>query len=791
MSTTRVFDPSVYRKEWQWKEGDYTVTRTTQWSGPGCHDGCGVLIFTDKDGKFVKMEGDPNNPYNKGRLCMRCLGIKEAIEHKDRQIYPLKRVGGRGSNKWERITWDEALNTIEKKVKHYTETYGSHSIGCYGGTGRNAFWQLPSIARSVFETPHATSFISGNACYLPRITIMNLVAGDAMVADCAQMYEESFNHPEWKAPEVMIQWGVNTVISNSDGFYGHWIIDLMKQGTKFITIDPSMTWIAAKSDYFLQIRPGTDGALALAMLNVIINEDLYDHDFVENWTYGFEQLAERVQEYTPEFAAKVCEISKDIIIESARAFAKAKPASIHWGVALDMIKHGVAAAHAIMCLWAITGNLDVPGGNILMSAARWQAECAAFFAERSPQPKVGKPGAKRYPLIEEIGGRPSWDWEMLLMGDEKYNPLEDPYKIRMLYTTNSNSFAGNCAEAPRAFEALNNLEFVVCADYWITPTVSALADIFLPLSMSCERDSMRSWWAPLRTISKVVTPPGECKSDEEILLLLGKHFHPERFPWNDPREIMDAIMEARPDHLYKTTFNELEKKVYAYEGFEYKKYEKGLARADGEAGFNTATGLCELYISVFDAVGLDPLPYYREPTEGPVSTPELMEEYPFILTTGRRTWEFFHTEHRQLPLMREFRPDPMVEMNPEDAADLGLEDGDWIWIQNVHGKCKQKLYINEGMKKGVVSAEHGWWFPERDGSKEGGYYGAFESNINNLTTACDIGPTGNAAPYKTQICKVYKVTPENEKYELTSEEVKRSFEARRYLVDKPEKDPYA
>ena len=791
----REVNNDVYRDEWQWQEGEYTVSRTTHWSGPGCHEGCGVLIYT-KDGKYVKTEGDPKNPYNRGRLCMRCLNNTEAIEHPDRILYPLKRVGERGSNKWERITWDEATQTIKEKAEYYTKLYGAKSILVCGGTGRNGFWQKTVFASNVFKTPLNTSaFSTGFACYLPRITVMNLTCGDAVLADCAQMYEEGFDHPEWRAPEYMIIWANNPIVCNADGFFGHWVVDLMKQGTKLITVDPNLTWLAAKSEYFLQLRPGTDGALALAMLNIIINEDLYDHDFVENWTYGFEQLAERVQEYPPEEMAKVCGIPVEKLYAATRAYAKADVASIHWGVPIDMQKYGVPAAHAIMCLWIITGNMDIPGGNILMTGARFQAECAGFFNRRAPKKDEIRPvlGYGKFPFLKEVGSTLSPDVviqvvEQNLPGGS--NPVDYPFEVKMGFFTNTNTFVCMASDTQRSFEALQTLEFVVVCDYYITPTISSLADIVLPLAMSCERDGMRSWWAPLRTISKVATPPGECRSDDEIYLTLGKAISPELFPWENTREVMNDILAARPPHKYQTTFDELEKKVYAYEGFDYRKHEKGLARTDGELGFNTSTGLCELYITLFEYVGLDPLPYYKEPTEGPITTPELMKEFPFVLMTGRRSYEFFHSENRNQKMMREFHPDPLVEINDEDAADLGLVNGDWAWIENIHGKCKQKVCILPGMKKGVIGTEHGWWYPERDGAAPT-YFDAFVSNTNNLTTMCDMGPSGFGAPLKTQICKVYKVTPENDTMERTPEEEARARASRIYFKDELGAEEYS
>jgi anaerobic selenocysteine-containing dehydrogenase len=166
-------------------------------------------------------------------------------------------------------------------------------------------------------------------------------------------------------------------------------------------------------------------------------------------------------------------------------------------------------------------------------------------------------------------------------------------------------------------------------------------------------------------------------------------------------------------------------------------------------------------LTLFEAWGFDPLPYHEEPPEGPYTTPELMEEYPFILTTGARTWEFFHSEQRQVPILRESHPDPLVDIHPDIMAELGIVEGEWVWIENMRGKCKQRVRANNTLNPKVIRAEHGWWFPEQEGA-EPNLFGVFDCNINNLTQQGVTGPTLYGAPYKNQICKIYKVTPEND-----------------------------
>ena len=316
-----------HEKPWRYEEGEYTVTRGSAWSGPGCHLGCGVLMYTDKDGKLVKVEGDPENPMTEGRLCVRCLDMPEIVNHKDRLTYPMKRArADRGKNKWERVSWDEAYDIVEREFNAIKDKYGAESVVFIHGTGRDiAPWQ--SRLCWSFGSPNYGNVLSGNACYLPRVAGMAATTGSFWIADVAQHFPDRFDHEGWTMPEVMFVWGNNPLIANSDGFFGHWVIDLMKRGMKTVVIDPRVTFLAAKANLHLPIRPGTDAALALGMLNVIINEEIYDKEFVDCWCYGFDELKERVQEYPADRVAEVTWIPEDKIVRAARMLAAAKPAT--------------------------------------------------------------------------------------------------------------------------------------------------------------------------------------------------------------------------------------------------------------------------------------------------------------------------------------------------------------------------------------------------------------------------------------------------------------------------------
>ena len=722
-----------HKGEVEWQDGEYTVTRTTAWSGPGCHDGCGVLYYT-KDGKLEKVEGDPDNPFNQGTLCMRCLEMAEYVNNPTRLGHPLKRAGERGENKWEQISWDEALDIIEEKVRAIWKDYGPESIVCHIGTGRNNCDQIPYMCHAAFGSPNfSMGYLAGDSCFCPRSASMASMNGDFMIADMSQQFEYRYDEErtEWRLPEVIVNWGCNAVVSNSDNFYGHWIVDCMQRGSKMITVDPALTWLAARSEIWLRVRPGTDAALALAMANVICEEDLYDHDFVEKWTYGFEEFSECVKEWTPEKAAEVCWVKAEDIVAAARMYANAKNAAIQWGLKIDQTSNATSTANAVNSLWAITGNVDNPGGNIIIRNSYDENLSYGYGMQLLSPEMQGKKLGAEWPLLSRAGYSSSAHADSVLAAIE----TGEPYPIRMVWMSSTNPIANMGADAPRL--------------------------LVLPAAMSPERNSQRCWWVPHRTMKKV-TQYEECVSDDDLVTMVGKRLKPENFPWDDNVGWINNILQKEcNDQIPYRTFEDACKVVWSYPDFQYYKYEKGLCRFDGQPGFNTPTGRIELWNSNFALWGYDPLPHFKEPSCSPVASPELYEEYPLVLTTGARSFEFFHSEHRQAgTTSRELHPDPLFEMNPVAAAERGLEEGDWCWIENQRGRCREKLHINPSLDERVVRAEHGWWFPEREAA-EPSLFGVFDSNINNLTPQCENDDTGFGAPYANQLCQVYKCTPEN------------------------------
>lgn len=773
-------------KPWRYQDGEYEVTRTSVWSPPGCHPvGCQLKLYVDKDGRLAKVEGDENDPVTQGRLCPRCLALKDYVYNPSRVIYPMKRDKKyRGqADKWERITWDEAYDTIVENYHRITEKYGKESMAIHVGTGRDGMLGQ-NFAVAVFQTPNLAYTQSGYACYQPRSMSTNMVLGGSYPEmDYAAGLPGGYDDPEYVVPECIIVWGKAPLASNGDGLFGHAVIDLMKRGAKLIVVDPRIQWLASRATYHLRVRPGTDCALAMAMCNIIIEEDLYDHDFVDKWIYGFDQFAERVATMPPSRAAEICDIDEELIYAATRLYAESKPASITWGLAFDQNQNGSQAATCVLALMALTGNVDVPGGNIIgdMSPNKDREMMDEIGAsegmdEENSQTR-GSMSLGWFTMPEELRAK--------AIGMDKY-PLycqlimgchadclldtyetQEPYPIKMAWIYCTNPLAPtNTAEPDRWHRAMvRSLDFAFGTDCFITPTIQAVCDVFLPISTVAEHDSVNKthYGATMGTwgIGNKAITVGEAKGDFEILADLGQRLggvaaemFPDQYAYLNISRLRGNYKFEDVRHLVK-----FKPKVH------YRKYETGRARPDGQPGFITPTGRIELYSLQYEANGEDPLPYYLEPAFSAISKPEEAKKYPFVLMTGAREYASFHSEHRQIPRLRELCPDPRVEINPEDARELGIEDGQWVSVENEFGSSKHKALVTNRVRKGQVMAQHGWWFPEKDGN-EPSLFGVWESNINTLVPNHYNNPLGYCAPYKCMNCNI---VPLSENYDVDME----------------------
>jgi anaerobic selenocysteine-containing dehydrogenase len=683
-----------------------------------CHGGCGVLVYT-KDGKAAKVVGDPDCPINHGTLCSKGIASAQFAYHLDRLTHPVRRIGPKGSGKWERISWDEALDTIAKHILEYKEEFGAESVVMGYGTGRENEGVIYRFA-NLLGTPNVLT--AGHFCYGPRIATGIITCGTNPIVD----YENN--------PQCIMVWGNNPVISNPDEYKGESFSVCLDKGARLIAVDPRLTRVAARADVWLQLRPGTDTALALGMLNVIITEGLYHREFVENYVHGWEPFVERVRQYPLERVEKITWVPREKIQEAARLFATTKPAAIQWGVAIEQQVTCADNNRCLMALMGITGNIDVPGGQVLFRPPKIRNVSQFGAHDMLPEGQTEKRlGGDRFRLAGNFAIiNPKCVWDAILE--------EKPYPVKMLFFISSNPVMtrGNAREVYRALE---KVQFMVVSDFFLTPTAE-LADIVLPAATWLEMDYIGDFWKrhgyllPRRKVIQV----GECRSDHEMLNDLAHRVGQGDYWWDSFEGALDYILEP-----LGMTWQEFKKMDYVRGEVRYHKYK--------DKGFSTPTKKFELYSTLLEKWGYDPLPQFREPPESPYSTPELYENYPYILITGARLPGFFHSENRQIPWLRELHREPICEIHPETAQKEGIRDGDWVSVESRRGTVRQRARLSAGIDPRVVGAQHAWWFPERKDPA----HGWDESNINILTDNsfenCD--PAMGATHVRSLLCRIY------------------------------------
>lgn len=697
-----------------------------------CHGGCGCLVVV-KGGKVVKVSGDPGSPLNRGKMCVKGRASIRHLYNPARLKYPLKRAGKRGEGKWNRIPWDQAFEEIVKNINEVKEKYGVESIVVGQGTGRHHFHHVVRFANAL-GTPNWIE--PGTAqCFVPRLVTGMMTFGGLPVCD----YYGDVN------PACLLVWGHNPVISGPDGEILFKVKECLRKGTRLIVVDPRKTEMAKSAELWLQVRPGTDDALALSMLHVIIKEKIYDTGFVANWTVGFSQLARRVQKYSPEWAETITWIPAETIKQAARIFAAARPAALEWGVALEHTPNCLQTLRAVALVPAVTGNIDIPGGWIL--APPVVPEVSAFSRDLSQEMKKKRLGAEKFKVL--CGDSSSWPSAHV---PTVLNAMRtgEPYPAAAFLNFGNNGLV-SYANSKSVYQALMGLDFIMAMDIYMTPTAE-LADIVLPAATWLELDEMIAvpTGAPRVVLAQQqVVRMWECRSDEEVLAELGRRLNLD-YDDESVEDILNRQLQAA-GMLHKKfegiTFRELKQKGFISVPIKYKKYKI--------EGFRTGSGKIELASAYLEKLGYDPLPYYQEPPESPVSTSELAEEYPLILITGGRSPYYFHSEYRQISSLRQREPEPLVEIHPETAKKQNIKAGDWVWIETRRGRIKQKAVLTRGIDPRVVNVQHGWWFPEKPGPE----YGVWESNANVLTdNAPPYDPAIGTYQLRALLCKIYPVS---------------------------------
>jgi anaerobic selenocysteine-containing dehydrogenase len=620
--------------------------------------------------------------------------------------------------------WDEALSIVTAKIEEVRDQFGVESIALGQGTGRHHRFHVIRFANAL-GTPNWCE--PGTAqCFEPRVNTGMMTYGDMPICD----YYGDVN------PACLLVWGHNPVISGPDGELQFSVKESIRKGTKLIVIDPRETEMARKADLWLQIRPGTDDALALSMMHVIINENIYDEAFVNEWTIGFDALTDRVQDCSPEWAEKVTWIPAEKIREAARMFATTKPATLEWGVALEHTPNCMQTVRAVALLPGITGNIDIPGGWIMGMHL------------------IGGAPALKENLTEEAHARRlGSETFRILSGKETFSPSAhiptlmnamrtgEPYPIKAFLIFGNNGLV-SYGDSKRIYESLMSLDFLSVMDIYMTPTAE-LADIVLPAATWLEVDQIVGVPHVATNVvmaQQKITSMWESRPDEDVFRELA-----QRLRLEVGTDSLEDLLNSRLEPL-NITFEELKERGFVTVPMVYRKYEKN--------GFNTPSGKVELHSSVMERNGYDPLPYYQEPPESPVSAPELAKEYPLILITGGRSQYFFHSEYRQIEPLRKRDPDPIVEINPELAAEKQIKEGDWVWIETVRGRIKQKARLTKGIDSRVVNVQHGWWFPEESGPE----YGVWKSNANVLTNIDPpYDPAMGTYQLRALLCRISKV----------------------------------
>ena len=683
-----------------------------------CNRYCGIDVHIENN-KMVKVEGMAEHLVSRGGICPKGLASVQYEYDPQRLTHPLKRVGERGEGKWKQISWDEALGITAENLSRIKEKYGAPAICFYKGQGGGweTNWTILRRFMNVLGSPNYSNH--SQLCYIPLMMGMIHTIGGMAI-------------PDVENTKCIVLWGFDPFtccVAN----YGRRVIDAKQRGAKLIVIDPRFTPAGAKADIFVQPRPGTDGALALGMLNIIINEELYDKEFVANWTYGFDMLKKLAQEYPPERVQEITTIPVATIFELARTYGTVKPACISvGGNGLDQHTNSVQTSRVITNLIAISGNLDVQGGNVMQVPL---PKTDLLFKDKLP---VGLKAVDKHPLYSELWGVPGPDMLDAILNDV-------PYSLKALIVMGGDP-ARALSETERVTKAFKKLDFIAVHELFMTGTAE-LADIVLPASSYFESSNLLTYAynaAPpvncnvVGLRKKVVEPPGECHSDLELLLQLAKIMGLGKyFPWNTGEEIFEDIL--KPAGITIEDLIKHPEGIVKYIPPEklFKKYER--------EGFVTPTKKVEFYSTLYEKYDYDPLPTFDEPAESPYSRPDLAKDYPLICGASIKPVLFTHNQYRTLPWLKRIMPEAWVEIHPLTAKKLGISDGEIVFVESPRGKIKVKAKFTQGIHLDTVYVPHGWGEPYAYGDPD---------NIITPSFPCEplSGSTGNRA----FLCRIIK-----------------------------------
>lgn len=668
-----------------------------------CERTCGMKV-TVKDNKVHKVEGLKEHLRSRGGLCVKGRVALDIMYAPDRLRYPMKKENGG----WKQISWDEALDLITNNLEELKKSYGANSLSVYHGQTyiKNC---IAMFCMKRFLNAYGTVNLCSAAseCFIPHLLNGIATFGSLAFADV----ENS---------RCIIIWGANPFASGS--FVGSSIdrtikilTGLKKKGVCFIIIDPRNSTISKIADMHLRVRPGTDGALALGMMRVIIEKGLYDKEYVEKYTSGFDSLKEMVEEYDLEKVEKITMVPRSEIEKAAQMFATTKPSSIIPGLGVEHQTNNVQTIRAQSILLAITGNIDIEGGNTFLSPT----VLAPADIDDIPKPSVDPIGMEEHPMFVSMINQA----QALVVIEKILEKDDSPIKALIVA---GGAPIPELANTNKVREALKKMDFIAVIDLFMTET-ARYADLVLPAAFFLERDEVATM--PLNLQNKAVDA-GECWPDWKFWWELAKRMgYGKYFPWKGFEKLVDFVVEPTG-----ATFAELKKHP---EGI-LKKIPPGKFLKDG---FYTYSGKIEIYSHSLESNGYNPLPVYKEPMESVLSSPELAKEYPLTLTTGSRKPMYLHSQHRNIPSLRKLFPEPYLEIHPETAQDCGVGEGDCVMVESKRGKLTIKARLTEGIMPKVVHIPHGW----------------VETDCNLLTDHENRDPISGFPGLKSSLCHIRKV----------------------------------
>ena len=653
------------------------------------------------------------SPYLKKNIsCPKLQAVNEIIYSPDRLTDPLLKIKKANKPTWEKQSWEIILDLIASKLQYYKKNYGAESICWIRGQAPDwsSTWHYAMRFMNLLGSPNIIG--NGSICHAAREFAHIMTYGE-------------MSSPDYKNSKYIIVWGRNDHNSKPRLFEN--ILYAKERGAKLIVIDPVKTELAQIADSWLQIKPGGDGLFAMAMMNVIIKEKLYDQEFVDKWTLGFDQLSQSIDAYSPKIISKIINIDSDVIRTIARLYATTKPACIGEGNGLDMNLEVFQTTRAICILRALTGNIDKKGGDkIPLPIPFRNIELSELL------PKDVKPITYEYPLFDHF--RPT-------RGNPALGPVTDaiinkkPYPIKVLIIQGTNPVV-TVANTKRFLKALDSLDLIIVIDLFMTQTAK-YADIVLPTTTSFEttRINFPALYSNQVVLQdKIINSLGNSWPDWKITFELARRMNFEKeFPWKNVEQAIDYQLE--PTGI---TVKQLRSKPKGIDFQHKKSYLKYL-----EDGFHTPSKKVEILSEKLQRYGFSGLPSFKLSIEN-YSYYKLKEEYPLLAISGARPNYFVHSQFRNIESLLKCEPEPLVDIHSLDAKERKIENGDLIKIFTPNGSIEMKANVSNIISPGIIRIPWGW------GESNLTY------NANNLTDDSEKSPITSTTSNRSFMCNISK-----------------------------------